>query len=451
MAIQQFLISKILQPLQRITAGWSEKTKDRVFILCGLALFFHTFLDGMGVIPYRYLIFFAINCLLLGGMVLCTLNKDMKPVRFRLFPTVCWFCIGFLMLLAGVLVTDNRLPEAMLFLVVYPAIYLVWNNIDRQKIFALLSRVCILSFVPYTLINILLYPMGVKQYGGLMCNVNGASFYLLLVFACLLVEILDARKFDRKLILHIIAFGLCVAQIYYTSSRTGYLAGILVAVSTLIMYVILHRKEKLWLLTLGKLLACALSAVVLVNSAFYLFQASKLYPEFLASLNLPTEDAVSGDLVLNLDAVSDLNDNKFAILDKSLDRISTGRISIWKAFGAELNLLGHPDGDSYYISILGREIFTTHNTILQFGYESGIPAGVLYLLFNLFTGVASIAYARRYRKERFSMLPFAVTLTFGFMSLLSSLGVSFYYMITLYYYLVQFPLMVKQEDANKAA
>ena len=451
MAIQQFLISKLLQPLQRITAGWSDKTRDRVFVCLGLVLFFHSFLDGMRLTPYRYLFFFAIDCVLLGCMVLCTLNKDIKPVRFRLFPAICWFGIGFLMLLAGVLVTDNRLPEALLFLVVYPVIFLVWNNIDRQRIFSLLSRICILSFIPYTLINTLLYPMGVKQYAGLMLNVNGASFYLLLVFACLLVEILDARKFDRKLILHIIAFGLCVAQIYYTSSRTGYLAGILVAVTTLLMYVLLHKKEKLWLLTLGKILACALSAVVLVNTAFYLFQVSKLYPEFLSSLHLPAEDPISGDMVLNLDAISDLNDDKFSMLNKSPDRISTGRISIWKAFGAELNLLGHPDGDSYYISILGRYIHTTHNTILQFGYESGILAGILYLLFNLFTGIASIIFARRYRKERFAILPFAVTLTFGFMSLLSSLGTSFYYMITLYYYLVQFPLMVKQEDAEKPA
>lgn len=447
MAIQQLLISKILQPLQQLTAGWSEKTKDRVFVWCGLLLFFHSFLDGMGVIPYRYLIFFAINCVLLGGMVLSTLSKELKPVRFRIFPAVCWFGIGLLMLLAGVTVTANRLPEAMLFLAVYPTIYLVWNNTDRQKVFALLSRVCILSFIPYTLINTLLYPMGVKQYGGLMRNVNGASFYLLLVFACLLVEILDARKFDRKLILHIVAFGLCAAQIYYTSSRTGYLAAILVAGSTLILHMLLHRKEKLWLLTLGKILACALSIAVLVNTAFYLFQVSKFIPdEWIAILNLPEMPGASDDLVLNLDAISDLNDDKFAVFGLSLDRISTGRISIWKAFGADLELFGHPDGAYYYIRILERNIYSTHNTILQFGYESGIPAGILYLLFNLFTGIYSIKHARKHRKERLSLLPFAVTLSFGFMSLLSSLGVSFYYMITLYYYLVQFPIMVKCEE-----
>ncbi len=452
MAIQQFLISKILQPLQRITAGWSDKTKDRVFILCGLLLFFHSFLQAMGIAVYRFLIFYAVDCVFLAGMILCSLSRDMKPVRFRIFPAICWFGIGFCMLLASVVVTENRLPEALLFLVAYPVCFIVWNNLNREKVFSLLSRICILSFIPYTLINILLYPMGVKQYAGLMRNVNGTCFYLLLILACLLVDLLADRKFSKKTVFHILLLGLCVAQIYYTSSRTGYLAAIMVAVTTVLLHLLLHRREKQWS-TLGKLLACGLSILLFVNTSFYLFQVAKFIPDqWIAFLQLPEDpDAPSDELVLDLGAVSDLNENKFSVIGKSLDRISTGRISIWKAFAADLNLFGNEDGKAYYIAILGRDSHTTHNTILQIGYESGIPAGILYLLYNLFSGIFAIIFARRNRGERYALLPFAVTISFGVMSLLSSLGISFYYMITLYYYLVQFPLIAKPASDDNAA
>ena len=446
MAIQQFLISKLLQPLQHLTANWSEKTKDRVFVWCGLLIILHSFLQGMGVATYRFLIFFAVDCVFLGGMILASLRENMKPVRFRKFPAFCWFGIGFLMLLAGVLVTDNRLPEALLFLVAYPVCFIVWNNMEREKVFSLLSRICILSFIPYTLINILLYPMGAKQYAGLMRNENSTCVYLILVFVCLLLELLAAKKFNWNAIWHLLLIGLCTAQVYYTNCRSGYLSLIVSFATTITLYFILHRKEKQWF-TLGKLLACLLSIFVCVNTSFYLFQVAKLIPdEWTAFLNMPNDSsATDGEFVLNLDALSDWNDYRLSFVGKTLDRISTGRISIWKAFSADLNLVGNEDGNSYYIPILGRHAHTTHNTILQIGYEFGIPAGILYLIYNLFSGIFAIIFARRHRGERYALMPFAVTISFGILSLFLSLGISFYHVAALYYYFVQFPLIVRTE------
>ena len=352
------------------------------------------------------------------------------------------------MLLAGCLVTRNRLPEAMLFLVVYPICFIVWNNIDWRSVFALLSRTCIYSFILYMLINILLYPMGTKQYAGLMRNVNGASFYLLLVFSCLLVKLLDTRKFNKTAIWNILLLGLNVALVYYTSSRTGYLAVILVAACIITVHLILHRKEK-QRFTLGVLLACCISILICVNLGLYLFQFSKLIPqEWIERLNLP--DAKTSDqLVLDLSGVTNLNNSRFSLFGKSLDQISTGRISIWKAFSADLNLLGNPDDKTYFIPILKRDMRTTHNTILQVAYDCGIPAGILYLCYNLFSGVAAIIFARKNRGEQYALLPLAVTIAFGFMSLFSSLEVSFCYLITFYYYLLQFPLIATPKKSRQ--
>ena len=92
---------------------------------------------------------------------------------------------------------------------------------------------------------------------------------------------------------------------------------------------------------------------------------------------------------------------------------------------------------------------TAHNTILQMAYECGIPTGILYLVFNLTSGVLAILFARKNRSERYALLPLAVTVAFGFMSLLSSLENAFSYMITLYYYLLQFPLIAAAAKKGK--
>ena len=96
-------------------------------------------------------------------------------------------------------------------------------------------------------------------------------------------------------------------------------------------------------------------------------------------------------------------------------------------------------------------INTAHMTILQFGYENGIPAGLFYLAFNLIAGVYSVIHALRNKKDPWSMIPLMITIAYGVHSLLASTAVSFWYMSTFLYYLVQFPLLVKKQPAKLSA
>ena len=461
MAIQRLLISKLLLPLSRLTAGWSERTRDHVFIGSGLLIFAQYFLRGMGFAEYRFLVFFTIDCVFFGLMILSTLKSGLQPVRFRKFPAFCWFGVGLLMLLSGVLVSENRFPEVALFLVAYPVTFVVWSNLEHGKIFRLLSRTCVLSFIFYTAINILAYPMGESRYAGLMRNQNGAAQYLVLVFSCLLVDLLPARKVNGKYVAKLVLMGLCVAQMYYTSSRTGYLGTIGTFAAAALLYVLTHVREKKRFLYRNIALGC-LGALVCVNLSLYLFQVSKLLPDG------PSQDTVFTDpntqdpakpdsqtspdqAIHGLQGVKDVNGEKLAVEGKSLDNVSTGRVSVWKCFAADLNLLGHEDGKAYYIPSLEREISTAHNTILQVAYDSGVPSGILYLLYNLFSGVAAIWYAVRRREEPYALFPLAVTVSFGLTSLLATLTPSFYYVNTFYYYLVQFPLIAELAASRSGA
>jgi hypothetical protein len=80
-------------------------------------------------------------------------------------------------------------------------------------------------------------------------------------------------------------------------------------------------------------------------------------------------------------------------------------------------------------------------TILQVGYESGLPAGILYLLLNLASGIYTIIFAWKNRKEKYALMPLMITVTFGALSMLGSCRVAFWHWTTFMYYLVLFPIM----------
>lgn len=457
MAIQNFLIAHILNPLSRLTVRWSDKQRTCVFICGGLPIFAQYFLHSLGIGGYRYLIFFGIDCLFLGLMVLCTLPENLQPIRFQKFGAICWVAVGFFMMISGILVTENRLPEAMLFLLVYPVVFLAWNNVDHGKVFHRLSYTCIVTFIPYTVINILFFPMGENQYMGLMHNPNDAARYLLLVFVCLMAELLPVHNIDIKYVVNLVLLGLCAAQLYYSSSRTCYLAALTTGMITIPVYLLTHRKSKKAPLYRNILLGCV-SIVLCVNTALYLFQISKLFttgaqPSSSASVYEQEDPAHSQDqTTYDLNGITEFNDQKMSVAGKTLDKISSGRISIWKAFGENLNLLGHEDGISYHIAYNDRSYDSAHNTILQIAHETGIPSAIFYLLYNLFSGVAAIWYAIRHKDEAYALFPLAVVASFGFTSVFESLVMSFYHMQTFYYYLVQFPLIayvVKEQNSQQ--
>ena len=130
--------------------------------------------------------------------------------------------------------------------------------------------------------------------------------------------------------------------------------------------------------------------------------------------------------------------------DKSLDDISTGRITLWKFYASDLNLFGHASVPTVYVPLTGQTIGSSHMNCLQFAYESGLFAGVFYLLLNLISGILTIWFAWKYRKEKYAVMPLAVTVVFGVGSMLSTCTLALGYLITFYYYCVLFPIMVHQ-------
>lgn len=468
MAIQQILIRYILEPLARVMENVPQKVKDILFTGAGLAIILQYFGRGSGLLQYRYLIFYVLGCLCLGVMILCTLRKGLKPVVFRKSLAVCWFGVAGFMLLSGVINNIDRLPEAVLLLVAYPVVYLIWANSEGKRAIGLMLRSIELSFVVYLLICLLIFPIQTVRYTGLFNNENGAAGYLALAAVCLLAEILWDEKLSGTLIYRIVLLGICVALLLYTGSRTGLLEFVLVAVTAVAMGIIRLGKHKKGFFARNIMLT-ALSVLLFFNVTIYAFQL--VYPmvqpvySFVRTIRQelvsPPEASEPSAPTLPLpnteqpfirpEDSAELVGNRLNTDDMSADQISTGRITIWKGYLQQLNFLGHSDSGAVERNAGGviKTHRTSHMTILQIAYENGIIAGVLYLAFNLIAGMYSIIYALRNKNEAYAMIPLMISVAYGVHSLLASTVVSFWYMSTFFYYLVQFPLMVKEkpEDA----
>lgn len=462
MAFQKLLIQYLLDPLAKMTSRIPQKAKDAGFVAFFLCIILLYMGRGAALLNFRYLIFFALGCLSLGGMILCSLPAQVKPVVFRKPLLLIWLGIGAFTLLSAFLYNSDYLPESLLFLVAYPIIFIVWNQGNRAKLFKQLFCGIEISFWLYLLVCLLFYPVEDVRYSGMFTNVNGTAGYLALVAVCLLADCLDFKKITADKIRKLIAFGICTALLLYTGSRTGILELVVVAVgAAVVSFFRLCRRGKVYLLR---------NALLIVASVFLFFHTTmyglqygyRAKTEVVTSIQgiiSPTPNDGNDDPLLpdssqqtRPEDSADLINDRFDTDGKNLSQFSTGRIQIWKGYAAQLNLFGHPDSGtvSFFVGDTEKIYHTTHMTILQIAYENGIIAGALYLLFNLTAGIYSLIHALRHKNDPYAIVPLLISLAYGVYSLLANTVSSFWYICTLMYYLAQSPIMVKSQVSLEA-
>lgn len=467
--IQKVLIQYILSPLGAVMDKFSEKVRQFLFMLGGLGVVMHTFAHNMSLPKYRYFVFYAIDCVFLGLMILSMLRKDMKPVKFRWPLMICWIAVGVLMLLSGLKNNTNYLAEALLFLVVYPVLFICFNNSDRGIIFRNLIRILKTSVVFYVLCSFTFAPILQDSYPGIFNNTNGAAYYLAACLAFQTAELLYEERFGWKMAGDILLTAMTAALLYYTNSRTGVLAVIVALAGGTGIYLLTHG----WKRNVKCLLLLAVTLVLTwgaISNLVYVFQLrSEIdFPYYYNALagefysTKATNDTNNTEQKPNQPNAANKNDRfdasgfndrmqyKGTTENKTMDQYSTGRISIWLAYAKDLNWTGHAETPTVYIDWLYKNISSTHMTILQIAYESGILAGIFYFLLNIGSGFVAIWFAWKNRNERYAALPLMVTLAFGVMSMLGSSGVSLWYLETFCYYIVSFPIVADRTATAQA-
>lgn len=434
--MQNKLVLPSLNRLAGFMTRFSDKTKDNTFIFACLLLFVQYLLHGCDILAFGYFFYCILELIILGTMLLCSMPDKLKTVRFTTLFTA-WMLWGALKFISGITVSSYYIPESVLFLVGFPALFFVWTNSDFEHIFILLVRACIYSFWVYLAACFLFFPIS-AQYAGVFTNPNGAGQYLCLVFACLIVDVF-ARPLKESA-LSIILTGICTALLFYTNSRTGQLSAVASFVVVAVISIIKNgfKNRSFWI----KCIMVLLAVTVFCLSLVHIMNLRSLFslPTYDNSAKVWTSD---GKFVENLDEILHVTEIKMSSAGKDLDSYSTGRISIWKEFFYKLNWTGHAS-TKLYIPELHKWYGTAHNSILQEAYNHGILTGIATLVVYVMSGIYSIVYALKARDNAYAMLSVSIVAAFGVTSQLASQNTSIYYMLLMYYIFMLSPLIMKR-------
>ena len=481
MTIQNMLIRRILQPLSAISNRISVKVRNIAFVICGLMIFFASFIYQSERFTFRYLLLFSFDCLMAGGMLFFSLPKTIYPIQFDKLLLLPWCGFSVMALIAGLTKSEDYLPDAMLYLVMYPVFFLVWSNCDFKSIQKKLILIVQISFVVFLGINFLFCPITGHQYSGFFSNVNGVSYYLSLVFACSLQNIISHEKGRAHLLCNYIFLGISAALVVYSNSRTGQLSLIATFFLTAGLLFFVNRRSY-GRLFVRRILPAALSILIFFPTTLYLFQFPGMVTQIVSDIRTPEQPSEptpeqpseptpeqpseptpeqpnepSPAAEKKLDDIISYNEMKTDMGGRTLNQFSTGRLSIWKAYYDNLSFWGHSnvtnkvtvDLTEYYSVETIRLCSSAHQTILEFAYRFGILAGLCYFAFNISAGLKSIRYACKRPDDAYAIMPFVITIVFGSMSLVTSFSGSFCDMIVFYYYLMQTPIM-RKESATSA-
>ena len=449
--LQMTLIRLFLQPLSGLMKKMRTKTKDGIFLLSAIALFVPNLFRNTLFPDVPYILVYVWGCFWLGMMILSLLGNSIRPVAWNMPMRLLLAGTGALMLISALRFNVDWIAESVLLLVIVPVLSLVFVNGDIKRVYERLRQACIGSFLIYVVLSALLVPIHQKQYGGLIPNVNGAAIYLVLVLACLFVECVRTDLSRKALFFRLLLTGMCVALILYTNSRTGQLAAVAVFISVFgAMAVFGEKPLRRFALTRG--LFVLLSAVMMMNATIYLIYGGNhigyAIKDIFAggAIESPVEDQVP-----SLDSFLDYNEEKLETDDKDLNDISTGRIDIWKAYLQECTLFGSGLEEKFWVPSRDTYYMTAHMVLLTYAFRHGYICALMFFGFNLLSAVRALRFARKHKAKAWALMPLAVTVAFGAISVVASINTPFLYMITIYYYFAQAPLLSSDVLPGRAA
>lgn len=459
------MIYKILNCFSKITTRLSEKTRSKIRTGLYFLLFFVALLYAASVLDGVHLL---IKCLigvgLMGLIILFTIDGTIKKVKWNKPIVIVWFAIGFFQLISGIFVSLEYLPMTMIWIVAFPTLFLVWNN--RKDYDVLFKEVAIagnICFVFMSILSITLYPMNAVRYGGFLNNPNGMGQWAIFAFP-LIVFLLCQEKTSRiKKWFYFAELALVALLCFASKGRTAMLAvGLMVFVFAAQQLVL--RKDKLffYLKQSWKFLLCAVLVWAMCLTVNLIPQAiENARPETPIIDQTPGGTANPDDPTIGQNPDDPTNPgqtptppaaektgvgaminnvvNRILGLDKagtSLNDYSSGRIGIWIESLEVMNYLGHPSREHIVTDRNGDVGNNIHNTILQWCYNNGIIAGLLFAVMMILS-LLSLLKRSFHKENRGGIIGHMLIIHVGFActSLFTSLNLPFLYLIEFLYYL----------------
>lgn len=466
------MIFKVFNYAFGFTSRFSENTRSKIRTGLYFVLFFMGLLYAASILDGVHLL---IKCVvgagLMGLIILFTFNGTGQPIKWNKPLAIIWFGLGLQQLVSGIFVSLEFLPMAMIWLVAFPVLFLVWN--DRRDYIVLFREVAIAGntcFVFLAVTSVVFYPMNVLQYGGFVNNPNGMGQWVTFAFPLIVFLYYQEKNSQIKKWLYRAELALILLLCFASKGRTAIFAVGLMGLVLLILRLVSCKNGFAYYARQGGMfLLCVALVWVLCFVVNQVPQATpNVQPETATIGTVPlseepldssqeseenvpiqeieetnptksqvpttpdTQQSVEGAMVTNFI-------NRVLGLDKagdSLEDYSSGRIGIWVGALEAMNFLGHPSREHIVTYRNGDVGNNVHNVILQWCYDNGLVAGLLFTIMMIWAGI--LLMKRSLRKENLSDInSYMLIIHAGFTctAMFASVNLPFLYLISFLYYL----------------
>lgn len=415
-----------------------NKNREDLYITVLIGLFtLNLFLSNLGLYGGRTspsLLAGSISLLLLSVLMIKNRKMGLKFPAKRWIPFIV---IGILFLIYGI---QFRVPTYILYAFIFLfQMPLFIFSIDRKilsKIMLNFSKWFVLFYGLYVVASFLISPLEAGQYCGVFTNPNlwgecAAAAILVILY---LMEKTSNVKFKFYLFA---LFGIAIANVIFSRSRTTLITviGIIFVYAVYLVRVKAVDKKKI---------GCFIAAMALGVSITY---------GILAHITPYTADAI-GIEIGEMDLSGGFEKSLSATYERYMKGInnegslSSGRFEIWKTYIPELSIFGHDPADLPIKGYFDQGFETNaHNTFIQIGYQSGIPALILFAFQFIVMG---IYYLKKMFGKEFGSEDYLLVAAFAqaiiYMMLSNSFGPYSSFSVLSYWMFILPSYMIRDEE-----
>lgn len=371
-------------------------------------------------------------------IALLSLDKKLERKPWRKSVSVAWFGMCTVFTVSDLLVSKKACGLGIILAFVFTGVFFVWQNNSRKDLLWKSFKDSVkVSFLLMAGISFLFRPFfDGGRYAGIFTNPNTFGLYLYVIFAVYMSDLdwnVETGKTWKKSLPTYVQLALVIFYLSVSQARTAMLAICAIFLLWIILRVYMGKKQGTYRNFIrGTLLLVVVSAVcypvfyagvrhlpglvgtpiVFEEDVLYLSNGEKIEDigdkvlaesDAFESIDLPEksleDNSIWGRIMKSLDS------------SETLNKISSGRITIYKAYMKRLNLRGHK---RVRLIINGKKVSHAHNNWLQFAYTYGVVSMLFYTVITVLSIVRSIYFyvTNRRRNATYAFLIPAICVGF---------------------------------------
>lgn len=420
----QDLFISLLSPWIPIMGRIRPKVKYRLLTACFVADLVLFCIVRYVLLKESYFYNTACGIFLMLLIALLSLDRTLERKPWRTSVSVAWFGMCAVFTVSDLLVSKKACGLGIILALVFTGVFFVWQNHSRKDLLWKAFKDAVKgSFLLMAVISFLFRPFFEGgRYAGIFTNPNTFGLYLYVIFAVYMSDLdwnVETGKNFRKSLPTYVQLALVVFYLSVSQARTAMLAIVAIFLLWLALRLYMGKKQGRYANFVRGLTALVLTCVICYP---VFFAGIRHLPKIVGHPILFEEDVLYlsngekiediGDKVLaesdeiesiDLDKEKPIEENSIwgRLMDsldsnETLNKISSGRITIYKAYMKKLNVKGH---SRVTLKVNGKRVSHAHNNWLQFAYTYGVISMLFYAVITVLSIVRSIRFYMTNRRR----------------------------------------------------